>query len=95
MENNRRSTIYLPVAFALVLIIGILTGYYLMRSSFIQNHSLLGGLQGKSTLNELIRFIDNNYVDSVDTKKLNDEAITGMLLRLVPHSVYIPSSDFA
>ena len=52
-------------------------------------------MPGNSTLNELIRFIDKNYVDSVDTKKLNDEAITGMLLSLDPHSVYIPASDFA
>jgi len=95
MENNRRFTIYLPIAFALVLVIGILTGYYMMRSSFIQNRVFLSGIQGKSTLTELIRFIDNNYVDSVDTKKLNDEAITGMLLSLDPHSVYIPASDFA
>lgn len=95
MENNRRPYLYLPIAFALVLVVGILTGYYLMRSSFIQNHALMGGMQVKSTLSELIRFIDKNYVDSVDTKKLNDEAITGMLLSLDPHSVYIPASDFA
>lgn len=95
MENNRRSYVFLPVAFALVLIVGILLGYYLMRSSFIQNHMLLNGMKAKNTLSELIRFIDNNYVDSVDTKKLNDEAITGMLLSLDPHSVYIPASDFA
>jgi len=95
MENNRRSYVYLPIAFALVLVIGIVTGYYLMQSSFIQNHAPLRGLQGKNTLNELIRFIDNNYVDSVDTKKLNEEAITGMLLSLDPHSVYIPASEFA
>ncbi len=95
MENNRRPYIYLPIAFALVLVIGILTGYFMMRSSFMQNHTLLRGMQGKSTLSELIRFIDQNYVDSVDTKKLNDEAITGMLLSLDPHSVYIPASEFA
>jgi len=95
MENNRRPYIYLPIAFALVLVVGIITGYYLMRSSFIQDHTPLGGMTGKSTLNELIRFIDKNYVDSVDTQKLNDEAITGMLLSLDPHSVYIPASEFA
>ena len=95
MENNRRPYIYLPIAFALVLVVGILTGYFMMRSSFLQNHMLIKGMQGKSTLNELIRFIDQNYVDSVDTKKLNDEAITGMLLSLDPHSVYIPASEFA
>jgi carboxyl-terminal processing protease len=95
MENNRRLYLYLPIAFALVLVVGILTGYYLMQSSFIQNHTQLRGMQGKNTLNELIQFIDNNYVDSVDTKKLNEEAITGMLLSLDPHSVYIPASEFA
>lgn len=95
MENNRRKYTYLPIAFALVLAIGILTGYYMMRSSFIQNHVFSKGMQGKSTLSELIQFIDNNYVDSVNTRKLNEEAITGMLLSLDPHSVYIPASDFA
>jgi len=95
MENNRRPYLYLPVAFALVLVVGILTGYYLLQSSFIQNHLPLRGMQGKNTLNELIQFIDNNYVDSVNTKKLNEEAITGMLLSLDPHSVYIPASEFA
>ena len=95
MEKNRRPYIYLPIAFALVLVIGILTGYFLMRSSFVQNHAFLKTIKGGSTLSELIRFIDNNYVDSVDTKKLNNEAITGMLLSLDPHSVYIPASEFA
>ncbi len=95
MKNNRSLYIYLPIAFAMVLIVGILTGYYLMRSSFVQNHALLRGAHLKSTLTELIGFIDRNYVDSVDTKKLNDEAITGMLQSLDPHSVYIPASEFA
>ena len=95
MKNNRILYIYLPIAFAFVLIAGILTGYYLLRSSFVQNYALLKGVHGKSTLTELIRYIDKNYVDSVDTKKLNDEAIIGMLLSLDPHSVYIPASEFA
>ena len=95
MKNNRSLYIYLPIAFALVLVAGILTGYYLMSSSLVRNYSLFKGSQVKSTLTELIRFIDQNYVDSVDTKKLNDEAITGMLHSLDPHSVYIPASEFA
>ncbi len=95
MEDNRRTYVYLPIAFALVLVVGILAGYYLMRSSFIPDHIMSGKMQGKNTLNELIRFIDQNYVDSVNTQKLNEEAITGMLLSLDPHSVYIPAADFA
>jgi carboxyl-terminal processing protease len=95
MENNRRPYLYMPIAFAMVLVIGILTGYYLLQSSFIQNYIPIKGIQSKNTLNELIRFIDNNYVDSVNVKKLNEEAITGMLLSLDPHSVFIPASEFA
>jgi carboxyl-terminal processing protease len=95
MGNSRRPLIYLPIAFALVLVTGILTGFYLFRSEFVQNHAFMGRVKSGNTLNELIRFIDNNYVDSVDVQKLNNEAITGMLLSLDPHSVYIPASDFA
>lgn len=95
MKNNRRLYLYLPIAFALVLVVGILTGYYLLQSAAIRNYMPVRGIQGKNTLNELIRFIDNNYVDSVDDKKLTDEAINGMLLSLDPHSVYIPASEFA
>ncbi len=94
MENNRRSFTFLPIAFALVLVIGILTGYYMMRSSFLQRLPIKA-VQTKNTLNELIRLIDNNYVDSVNPQKLHDEAITGMLISLDPHSVYIPASEFA
>ncbi|MFZ4549895.1 MAG: S41 family peptidase, partial [Bacteroidales bacterium] len=95
MGNSRRPYIFLPIAFALVLVTGIVTGFYLFRSEFVQNHAFMGGAKTGNTLNELIRFIDNNYVDSVDVQKLNNEAITGMLLSLDPHSVYIPASDFA
>lgn len=95
MRQKPNLTVYLPLAFALVLIIGMLTGYYLMRNSALAGHSLIKNMGGKSTLNELIRYIDNNYVDSVDTKKLDEEAIAGMLKSLDPHSVFIPASEFA
>lgn len=94
MENNRRNYIYLPIAFALVLIIGIFTGFYLYKGSFLKAHSFMGMSKTGKTLPELIRYIDSNYVDSVNIDQLNDEAITGMLLSLDPHSVYIPASEF-
>lgn len=95
MRQKSNFAVYLPFAFALVLIIGILTGYYLMRNTFLSSHSFMKNMGGKSTLSELIKYIDNNYVDSVDAKKLNEEAITGMLKTLDPHSVYIPATEFA
>ncbi len=95
MRQKTNLTIYLPLAFALVLIIGILSGYYLFRSSMLSSHAFMRNMGGKNTMNEIIKYIDNNYVDSVDTKKLNQEAISGMLKSLDPHSVYIPATEFS
>jgi carboxyl-terminal processing protease len=94
MQEKRRAYIYLPIAFAAVLITGIVLGYFLMRSSFVYRHPMLN-MGGKgNTLKELIQFIDQNYVDTVSPEKLQSEAINGMLMSLDPHSQYIPASDF-
>ncbi len=94
MQSNRRVYIYLPIAFSIVLVAGIILGYYMMRVSFVSHHPLLKMGSGKSKVNEMIRFIDQNYVDTVNPEKLQEEAITGMLLSLDPHSLYIPASEF-
>jgi carboxyl-terminal processing protease len=91
---NRRTNPYLPLILAATLSAGILIGYYLLRSPLLGNRSL--SFPGKNnTLNELIRYVDANYVDSVNIEKLNEEAMRGMLLTLDPHSVFIPASEFA
>ncbi|MBK7213792.1 MAG: S41 family peptidase [Bacteroidales bacterium] len=94
MQNKRSLYIYLPIAFAMVLVLGIVLGYYLVRVSFTVNHPLLKMSSGKSTVNELIQFIDQNYVDTINPEQLQKEAIDGMLLSLDPHSQFIPASEF-
>ncbi len=94
MQGNRRPYIYLPIAFALVLIIGIVLGYYLVRVSFSLQHPLVKLGSSKNALNELIHFIDQNYVDTINPENLQREAIDGMLMSLDPHSQYISASDF-
>ncbi len=42
---------------------------------------------------EILIYIDKAYVDDVDNTKLADEAITAMLEKLDPHSVYIPKKE--
>lgn len=42
---------------------------------------------------DVLSLADKYYVDNVDTQKLVDAAITGMLGQLDPHSVYIPAKD--
>lgn len=42
---------------------------------------------------DVLSLADKYYVDNVDTQKLTDAAINGMLGQLDPHSVYIPAKD--
>ena len=43
--------------------------------------------------NDVLTLTEKYYVDNVDTHKLVDAAITGLLGKLDPHSVYIPASQ--
>lgn len=45
-------------------------------------------------LKDVLILSEKYYVDEVDTKKLTEAAINGMISRLDPHSVYIPPSAF-
>jgi len=44
---------------------------------------------------DVLSLAEKFYVDDVDTKKLVESAITGMLSDLDPHSVFIPAKDIA
>lgn len=43
--------------------------------------------------NEVLNMAAKNYVEEVDTQKLTEAAIKGMLDELDPHSVYIPAKE--
>lgn len=90
MEGKRFNP-YLPLLYALLVGGGFVLGMML--------NSYTGGLFRKAPpssgkVNEVIRFIDDNYVDTIMQSSLEEKAITGMLEQLDPHSVYIPARDF-
>ncbi|MBL7886496.1 MAG: S41 family peptidase [Flavobacterium sp.] len=82
--------IYLPVLFFSCVALGIVIGgwinYPVAQPSFSKNNY-------KSKLNSLINFIDNEYVDDVQTDSIVDLTVTNILSNLDPHSVYIPKSE--
>ena len=43
--------------------------------------------------NDVLTYTEKYYVDDVDTQKLVEAAINGMLSKLDPHSVYIPAKQ--
>ncbi|GAD06777.1 S41 family peptidase [Porphyromonas crevioricanis] len=50
-------------------------------------------LSSMSKIGQSIRLIQELYVDSVDTDKLTEDAIRGMLDKLDPHSVYVNAEE--
>lgn len=87
MTNKKNIT---PLLMLFVLLLGILLGFRISdKYGFaFQNKD------EKVDIKSLIKYIDENYVDSVNTDDLHTKAINGMLSSLDPHSVYIPAEDF-
>ena len=81
----------MPLLMALCMVIGIVIG------SFYANHFSGNRLtvinNGSNRLNNLLRIIDDQYVDKVDIDSLVDKAIPQILSDLDPHSVYISAKD--
>jgi len=81
--------IQIPILIAVTLSCGIFLGSSLFSNS--DNNRELGSSLNK--YREVIRILENDYVDTLDPEKLTEIAITKLLEKLDPHSNYIPLSD--
>lgn len=89
--NNKKLSVYLPVIFAVILVIGIVLG---MQLGQMGHGFSLVRIKNDNKLNDVINWVNKNYVDPENKDDLKEKAITGMLQSLDPHSVYIPASEF-
>ncbi|CAN5223442.1 S41 family peptidase [soil metagenome] len=83
----------MPFLFALVLGLGIKFGYEL--NTRIGSKTPIGSNTTDSRLDEVMRYIEVKYVDTVDRNKIMSDAISSMLEKLDPHSFFIPAEDLA
>jgi carboxyl-terminal processing protease len=89
MNKNK----YLPIIFAILLAVGIFIGSRL-NISFLPSHTLLSARSNQSNkISDVINYIQNEYVDTVNSKQLVDISIEQMLQNLDPHSAYIPANE--
>jgi carboxyl-terminal processing protease len=79
--------VYLPIIFGLLLAIGMVIGAKLSPYNTTAKYSEVHKIQ------EVFYHINSSYVDSVNRTQLMDAAITEVLYKLDPHSVYIPAKD--
>jgi len=79
------STWILGIFFGITLTVGV--GFYRDGNAAPNYESL-------DLFTKVMHFVQSNYVEEVDTKKLIEGAIKGMLATLDPHTVYLPADQF-
>jgi carboxyl-terminal processing protease len=85
--------IWLPFIFATLLAAGIYIGMKL-NEPFNNKQSFFSFRTGQfNKINDVVNYISQEYVDTVNQKKLVENTIEGMLHQLDPHSAYIPAED--
>ena len=75
---------------AVLLLAGILFGLYINKGVIGKKVNVEGG----SKFDEVMWYVNNDYVDVPDAHKLQDEAIAAMMEELDPHSAYISLDEF-
>lgn len=85
MESKHR-----PFWTFIVLFSGILLGLYINKGIGRQKVEIEGG----SKFDEVMWYVGNDYVETPDAKKLQNEAIAAMMEKLDPHSAYISLDEF-
>jgi len=90
-ESNR-FRIWTPLLFSLVLTLGMILGFNL-RDTLRNKQNITSVIEHNPNLEEIIDLIKDKYVDTVNTDLLRKDAISGILQRLDPHTVYIPADE--
>lgn len=89
--NQNSSSRFTPILLALCLVAGILIG------TFYANHFSGNRLNiintNSNKVNDLLRIIDDQYVDTVNMTELVEQAMPRILAELDPHSGYIRAKD--
>jgi carboxyl-terminal processing protease len=82
--------IFLPIIICVAMAIGLLLGNFI--NNFLPNTTFSRNPKTEK-LNKLINFIDNEYVDEINTDSIVDLTVNGILEKLDPHSIYIAKNE--
>ena len=88
---NNKSNRFAPLWMALCVVLGILVGTF-YANHFSGNRLSIINSNG-SKLNNLLHYVNDMYVDTVDMNDLVEKAMPQILSELDPHSTYIGAKD--
>ncbi len=89
--SKSNSSRYLPIIIIASIVVGIVIGTFYTNHFSGNRLNIINSSSNK--INDLLRIVDDLYVDSVDVIKLVEEAMPQILSELDPHSTYIPAKD--
>lgn len=99
-ENQKsRYKTYEPLLLATSMVIGMLLGYNLFDNkndlSLLSSSSIDTSVStsGMGRIEEIIRVVENSYVDEVDSENISQKAIEAIVHQLDPHSSYITEEE--
>lgn len=90
MKQNK-SYRYMPLIMAACVVTGIIIGSFFANRFSGNRLNVINS--GSNRLTNLLRIIDDMYVDKVDIDSLVEDAMPRILAELDPHSVYIKAKD--
>ncbi len=88
MDSNRSNGFYL----FLLLAAGICLGMFFNKTASRLKQEKPSGVLSK--FDEVMWYVDQNYVDTINSQQLEDEAVAAMIEELDPHSIYISQDEF-
>ena len=89
-RQQAASNPYTPLIYALILSFGVMLGF-VVNSITAGKQTMLN--QSYDKIEDILNYVDQKYVDTINRNQLMDKTIEKMLANLDPHSVYIPATE--
>lgn len=90
--SNKRNAIVFPIVLALTLILGMVINSFFQKEQGIDT-GIFQLPKAGNKLDVVLDMIEEDYVDTVSSEELVEQAIPAILKDLDPHTVYIPVKD--
>ncbi len=88
--------VWTPLLLSIFMVVGILIGMNLRTTPQVislDDKATTSNPYGMGRVEEVLRYIENNYVDKVNSEELIEKTVNKLLDELDPHSNYIPKDE--